>query len=247
MTVDDLVAVVCSNTLLPLFCDTIMTTPRRPRRHPQQPKISPSVLTLFSGFLLGCIVCTAVLLGLKLESPQSTPSLVLQTSSNQHHEEGHDVDIQRQARRADLLHTPPPSDPSLLHGIRTLICIAAFDFSQLPHLEEVLDAYSDLCAAGALVDVIVHATVPYPVTLIDLLNTRLTCVNPAGRFTVTIKLVSPTVRLHLVDLHRPLFYEKLHDYDLFIYTEGKWCCFAREWSLGSGAVWGFLFNMVFFK
>lgn len=36
-----------------------------------------------------------------------------------------------------------------LHGIRVLIAIAAFDFSQIPHLGEVLDAYQDLCVTGA--------------------------------------------------------------------------------------------------
>lgn len=111
------------------------------------------------------------------------------------------------------------SPPSMLVGTKILIAIAAFDFSQLPHLEEVLDAYSDLCATGALVDVIVHATMPYPITLIDMLNSRLGCVNPAGRFQVTISLVSPSVRLHLVDIHRGLFYENIDNYDLFIYTE----------------------------
>jgi len=58
--------------------------------------------------------------------------------------------------------------------MRILIAIDAFDFSQLPLLEEVLDAYQDICVTGASkVDVVIHATVAYPVTLIDLLNSRL--------------------------------------------------------------------------
>mmetsp|Transcript_32859 Transcript_32859/g.79873 ORF Transcript_32859/g.79873 Transcript_32859/m.79873 type:complete len:513 (+) Transcript_32859:97-1635(+) len=108
-----------------------------------------------------------------------------------------------------------------LHGLRILIAIAAFDFSQIPHLEEVLDSYQDLCLSGASkVDVVIHSTVAYPVTLIDLWNTRLL---PACRdnnvFTLTVALKSPSLRLHLVDCHRELFYEKIDDYDLFIYTE----------------------------
>jgi hypothetical protein len=68
------------------------------------------------------------------------------------------------------------------------------------------------------VDIIIHATVPYPVTLIDLLNSRLV---PACRdiLTISIILVESSLRLHLVDLHRPLFYERINQYDLFIYTE----------------------------
>mmetsp|Transcript_2176 Transcript_2176/g.4718 ORF Transcript_2176/g.4718 Transcript_2176/m.4718 type:complete len:518 (-) Transcript_2176:692-2245(-) len=106
-----------------------------------------------------------------------------------------------------------------LHGIRVLIAIAAFDFSQIPHLGEVLDAYQDLCVTGAKkVDVVVHATVAYPVTLIDLLNSRLlpACQNI---FSITIVLKPSRMRLHLVDCHRALFYEKIDEYDLFIYTE----------------------------
>jgi hypothetical protein len=33
------------------------------------------------------------------------------------------------------------SSHSSLQGIRILVAIAAYDFSQLPHLEEVIDAY----------------------------------------------------------------------------------------------------------
>lgn len=107
----------------------------------------------------------------------------------------------------------------LLQGVRILIAIAAFDFNQLPHFEEVLDSYQALCVTGASkVDVVVHATVPYPVTLIDLLNSRLL---PSCQdiFSITIILVPSLLRLHLVDCHRWLFYEKIDEYDLFIYTE----------------------------
>lgn len=37
--------------------------------------------------------------------------------------------------------------------------------------------------------------------------------------TVTIAVQTPAVRLNLVDRHRELFYEKVEDYDLFIYSE----------------------------
>lgn len=102
-----------------------------------------------------------------------------------------------------------------LFGKKILVALVAFDFGQLPHFEEVLDSYHDLCITGAFVDVYIYATVPYPVALIDLLNTRLTCEG----LTVKIILKTPAVRLNLVDFHRTLFYDKVDDYDLFIYSE----------------------------
>jgi hypothetical protein len=68
------------------------------------------------------------------------------------------------------------------------------------------------------VDVVIHSTVAYPVALIDLFNTRL--LNAChGIFSMQIILKPPSMRLHLVDCHRDLFYEKIDEYDLFIYTE----------------------------
>mmetsp|Transcript_30055 Transcript_30055/g.72144 ORF Transcript_30055/g.72144 Transcript_30055/m.72144 type:complete len:327 (-) Transcript_30055:18-998(-) len=54
-----------------------------------------------------------------------------------------------------------------------------------------------------------------------MLNTRFHCANesPKAGFTISIHLKSPDTRLHLVDFHRELFYERLEDYSLFIYTE----------------------------
>lgn len=79
--------------------------------------------------------------------------------------------------------------------------------------------YSDLCVTGAAtVDVIIHATVAYPVALIDMLNSRLLpkCQNI---FSLSIVLKPKSLRLHLVDCHRELFYQQIENYDLFIYTE----------------------------
>jgi hypothetical protein len=107
---------------------------------------------------------------------------------------------------------------SLLTGLRILVAIAAFDFSQLPHLEEVIDSYVTLCEAGSFVDVVIHSTVAYPVTLIDLLNSRIQC-SRKNAVTMSIIVKPKRVRLHLVDFHRALFYDRIDDYDLFVYTE----------------------------
>ena len=61
----------------------------------------------------------------------------------------------------------------------------------------------------------------YPVALIDMLNDRMRCNNPSPKsgLTMTLILKPSGVRLHLVDFHRTLFYERIDQYDLFIYTE----------------------------
>jgi hypothetical protein len=119
-----------------------------------------------------------------------------------------------QQQHRSLLQEQTLSTSSLL-GIRLLVAIAAYDFSQLPHLEEVLDSYHDVCVAGVTVKVVLHTTVAFPVTLLDLLQTRFPCPG----FSLDIRLLLPRVKLHLVDYHRKLFYNHIDQYDLFIYTE----------------------------
>ncbi len=130
------------------------------------------------------------------------------TSSNKSFSQTHS-----QAHEPQII-SPPSS--SVIHAKRILVALASFDFSQFPLLEEVLDAYQDLCFAGASkVDVYIYTTIPYTVALIDLLNTRFSC----HGLQIFIVVKSPSVRLNLVDFHRTLFYEKIDDYDLFIYSE----------------------------
>ena len=108
------------------------------------------------------------------------------------------------------------SSMSILQGKRILIALTSFDFSQFPLLEEVLDSYQDLCFAGASkVHIYIYTTVPYTVALIDLLNTRLNC----DSLQIYIVVKTPALRLNLVDCHRTLFYDKIEDYDVFIYSE----------------------------
>lgn len=119
------------------------------------------------------------------------------------------------------------STASILVGVRILVAIASYDFLQLANLEEVLDALLDFCYAGTTMDIIIYTTVLYPVAYLDMLNDRLRCNNDghengaadAAKLTVTIILKPSHVRLHLVDYHRELFYERIDQYDIFVYTE----------------------------
>ena len=165
-----------------------------------------------SSFLFGCIVSTTLVLNYfaLTNAPSRSDAATNPVMRG--------VELAATASGNDV-ENASTSTTNPLHGQRILIAIAAFNFGQLPHLEEVLDTYQDLCVTGASkVDIVIHATVAYPVTLIDMLNNRLL---PACKdiFSITILLKPRYLRLHLVDLHRELFYEKIDEYDLFIYTE----------------------------
>jgi len=187
--------------------------------------ISNKIAIAFSAFLFGCIVSTMVVLNYVAvaNSPvMGNEGLGLPHSSNDRRvvEIQHDlVSVAGNIGDAVGPTTTTDSTTNPLVGQRILIAIAAYNFNQIPHLGEVLDAYQDLCVTGASkVDIVIHATEAYPVTLIDLLNSRLL---PGCRdiFSITIVLKKKSLRLHLVDCHRELFYRNIDQYDLFIYTE----------------------------
>lgn len=177
----------------------------KPTRSSVGRKTTKNLLVLFMAFFIGCISTFMILLNVKIATQDVTPSLPGLPAAKDN------------MAYPTISKSWPRQNP--LQNCRILVAIAAFDFSQLPHLEEVLDCYQDLCVTGATkVDIVIHATIPYPVSLIDLLNSRLvpSCQNILH---ISIILVDSSLRLHLVDLHRPLFYNRIHDYDLFIYTE----------------------------
>lgn len=163
-------------------------------------------------FLLGCVVTASVILSVKLDIDSTNRDVLTPHSLGRGNNQNSSPQNSEKNRRAE--ETIYASD-NVLQGLRILVVVVAFDFSQLPHLEEVLSSYHDVCAAGSHIDVIIHATVAYPVTLIDLYNSRINC----PHFTLTIVLKPQGLRLHLVDEHRKVFYDKVDEYDLFIYTE----------------------------
>lgn len=174
----------------------------RKQLRPQNEGKTSSLTMAFFAFVIGGILSATLLLNIQVASVRrrTEPIGFMQSLSSS--------DLKSFALSGT-------SSGNILQGLRVLVAIAAFDFSQLPHLEEVIDGYHDLCVAGAVVDIEIHATVAYPVTLIDLWNSRITCEN----FNLSIVLKKKSLRLHLVDCHRKLFYDKINEYDLFIYTE----------------------------
>eukprot|EP00554_Chaetoceros_debilis_P002364 CAMPEP_0194083032 /NCGR_PEP_ID=MMETSP0149-20130528/8384_1 /TAXON_ID=122233 /ORGANISM="Chaetoceros debilis, Strain MM31A-1" /LENGTH=499 /DNA_ID=CAMNT_0038765329 /DNA_START=76 /DNA_END=1572 /DNA_ORIENTATION=- len=185
-------------------------------------------ISLIISFMLGCVLCMTVLLnrealrnddilssthhqlnnGIHLPpgfSQQTSTSTLTPTSSQQ----------MKIASSVDVASAGGGRGGVVLAGLRILVAIASYDFSQFPLLEEVLDSYQDACVAGAHVDLYIHTVVPYTVALIDLLNARYSC----DGLEITIAVQSPAVRLNLVDRHRTLFYDNIEEYDLFIYSE----------------------------
>jgi hypothetical protein len=158
-------------------------------------------------FLFGCLLTASIVLNIKVGSVSSENNAL--TPHSMHCNVDTNRNMMEEAAAAN------PTIGTILQNLKILVVVAAFDFSQIPHLEEVLGAYHDVCASGAHVDVIIHTTVAYPVTLIDLYNTRFNC----DKFSITVVVKPKSLRLHLVDCHRTVFYEKSPEYDLFIYTE----------------------------
>ena len=178
-------------------------------------------------FLLGCILSSSFLLHTKAvqsTNPQFPPSLLNpsqngQLSNYNNNHGSHEISPEKESGSG----TGISEWRAPLEGVRVLICLASFDFGQFPLLEEVLDSYQDFCMAGASIDLYIHTVIPYTVGLIDLLNARVSC----DGMNVIIAVQSPAVRLNLVDRHRELFYEKIDDYDLFIYSEVSSLCANR--------------------
>ena len=176
------------------------------------------LLLLLIVFLTGCFFSSTLLLIAHPSLTHTENVIHQQQDFNEFTNVNQRIKTSTRTQQHDVLTSSNnlSSSANVLNGKRILIAIASFDFSQFPLLEEVLDSYQSLCFAGASrVDIYIHTTVPYTVALIDLLNTRLKC----DSLQIYIVVKSPALRLNLVDCHRTLFYEKIDEYDLFVYSE----------------------------
>lgn len=102
-----------------------------------------------------------------------------------------------------------------LRGKRILIGIAHYGMHSLHFLETQLDAYRDVCEAGAWVDIFILTNNVYKVEVIDELNSRLQCRNTeGGGITLTVYIKSPEWKHYIKDFHRKIFTDNVDNYDL---------------------------------
>ena len=95
-------------------------------------------------FIAGCIMTMTIVLNVLTVSYTESPWTTMTTRRNElpsglNVQSGQQVFDVQSSSASFSSHTHGP-----LNGIRILIVIAAYDFSQLPHLEEILDTYQDL-------------------------------------------------------------------------------------------------------
>lgn len=106
-----------------------------------------------------------------------------------------------------------------LEGKRVLVAISSYGVDQILYLEDMIDSFHDLCEIGAKVTLYLYTTEPYSIEQLSMFNARTTCYHPTGSLDITVKIKPPALKLHFVDAHRRDFYDRINDFDLFIYTE----------------------------
>ena len=135
------------------------------------PKIrSTAVLFNFLSFVIGVVLCLSV-----------TSMYNLNNNNNNNNVEGSDDgsrilnDPQKNVTDSASATDPavgkavPLSDKNvILFQKKILVALASFNLDQLTFLEEQLEGYRGLAEAGAEVSVVIHATEPYSVALIDI-------------------------------------------------------------------------------
>jgi len=104
-------------------------------------------------------------------------------------------------------------------GLRILYVVPMYDFKQYRHTETMMDSGRDLCEAGAKVSMIIQTTVEIIESMRKTFEQRLYCANPAGSFDFEIENYDPEVKHRLSHKHRKVMYDRLDDYDIFIYSE----------------------------
>ena len=120
---------------------------KRQKSSQNEKRLKPTPLTLILAFVLGCFCSATLILNAKLTTLEVAPSLLGL------------LDAQSADGFVPHEFTGKASSYSSLQSIRILIAVAAYDFSQIPHLEELLDSYQDLCVTDASkVELVIHAT-----------------------------------------------------------------------------------------
>jgi hypothetical protein len=102
-------------------------------------------------------------------------------------------------------------------GLNILIAVPIYSDGYTRHVEDIIDAFRDVCEAGNLVTLLLYRTSLWDEDQMRLLRSRAAC--HRGTFLLKIILKSPKVGFDLVAMHRSYFLNHTQDYDLFVYTE----------------------------
>jgi len=113
----------------------------------------------------------------------------------------------------------PPVEGQNLWGLRILYTVAMYDFRQYLYTETMIDSCRDMCEGGAWVTFVLQTTTDIPDAMMQLFDKRQYCTNPVGGFEIIIDKYNPNVKLTLSQKHRVYMYDRLDDYDFFIYSE----------------------------
>lgn len=112
-----------------------------------------------------------------------------------------------------------------MEGKRVFVAIPSYDAQKkLVYLDDMIDAFRDLCHTGAQITIQLYVTEALTVEQINILNAKTMrnnkkCYHEKGAIQIKIKIKPKSVGFHLVDYHRVDFYKNIEHYDLFIYTE----------------------------
>jgi len=112
-----------------------------------------------------------------------------------------------------------------LVGSRILVCIVSFNMEQYIHLGRLLDSYVDACEAGADVDILVYSSLLWSAEVRALVIQRLHCQRIERPLTFSLIVREPRVRLFLTNEHRKDMYDRIEDYDYFVYSEVRMLLF----------------------
>lgn len=107
----------------------------------------------------------------------------------------------------------------LLWGLRILYVVAMYDFGQYKHTEKIIDSARDMCEAGARVNLVLQVAVGIPDIMMDAFMKRTYCSNPVGNFTLAVDWYDRSVALDLSTKHKRYMYDRLEQFDLFVYSE----------------------------
>eukprot|EP00638_Chattonella_subsalsa_P000119 CAMPEP_0117738780 /NCGR_PEP_ID=MMETSP0947-20121206/3343_1 /TAXON_ID=44440 /ORGANISM="Chattonella subsalsa, Strain CCMP2191" /LENGTH=373 /DNA_ID=CAMNT_0005554555 /DNA_START=170 /DNA_END=1288 /DNA_ORIENTATION=+ len=106
-----------------------------------------------------------------------------------------------------------------LLGLRILYVICMYDLGKLREVERMMESVMDMCVAGSRLTVVIQTTESADDIRFALLQKKLQCSGSRGSISFEIDVYPKKLKLDLTKKHRQLMYDRLDNFDLFIYSE----------------------------